>query len=113
MEVGESKAILYPNPRYILSFNSIKDLQYYCQDVYYVKRIKLDLIKRRRLTRQSSLNVKAFPSVSVKLDYYCNLLKEESPYKYTNETMNSLILEPVDFIIPTGLVGLEVKSGLV
>jgi len=113
MEAGESKAVPYPDPRCALSYDSIKDLQCHCQDIHYVKRIKLDPIKRRRLTRQSSLNMKAFPGASVKLDHYCDLLKEESPYKHANETIDSPMLEPVDFIVPIGPVGLEVKSGLV
>lgn len=71
MEQGESKVVPCPDPRCALSFDSIQDLQCHCQDVHCVERIKLDPIKRRRLTRQSSLNVKAFLSANVKLGNHC------------------------------------------
>ena len=110
MEAGERKVVPCPDPRCALSFDSIQDLQCHCQDVHCVERIKLDPIKRRCLARQSSLNMKAFPGASVKLDHYCDLLNEESPYQHVNETMDSPMLEPVDVIVPTGPVGLEEKN---
>lgn len=64
MEAGESKVIPCPDPRCALSFDSIQDLQCHCQDVHCVERIKLDPIEKRRLTRQFSLNVKAFGASS-------------------------------------------------
>ncbi len=112
MEAGESKVVLYPDPRCALSFDSIQDLQCHCQDVYCVERIKLDPIKRHRLTRQSSLNVKAFLGASVKLEHHCDLLNGESPYKHVNETMDTLMLETLGVIVPTGPVRLEDGNGL-
>ncbi len=110
MEAGESKVVPCPDPRCALSFDSIQDLQCHCQDVHCAERIKLDPIKRRRLTRQSSLNMKAFPSTSVKLEHHCDLLNEESPYEHFNETVDSPTLEPVDVLVPTGPVGLEEEN---
>jgi len=110
MEAGESKVVPCPDPRCALSFDSIQDLQCHCQDVHCVERIKLDPIKRRRLTRQSSLNTKAFPGTGVKLEHHCDLLNEESPYEHVNETMDSPTLDPVDVLVPPGPVGLEEKN---
>ncbi|KAI9806300.1 MAG: hypothetical protein M1825_006415 [Sarcosagium campestre] len=76
-----------------------------------VERIKLDPIKRRRLTRQSSLNVKVFFGASVRLEHHCDLLNEESHYKHVNETMDSPMLEPLDVIFLEGSVRLEETSG--
>jgi hypothetical protein len=112
MEAGESKVVPCPDPRCALSFDSIQDLQCHCQDVHCVERIKLDPIKRRRLTRQSSLNVKAFLGASVKREHHCDLLNGESPYKHVNETMDSPMLETLDLIVPTGPVRLEDKNSL-
>ena len=112
MEAGESKVVSCPDPRCAFSFDSIQDLQCHCQDVHCVERIKLDPIKRRRLTRQSSLNVKAFLGASVKLKHHCDLLNGESPYKRVNETMDSSMLEPLDLIVPTEPVRLEDKNSL-
>ncbi len=50
--------------------------------------------------------------MNVKLEYYYNLLNRESPYKYINEIIGSLILKILDLIIPTGLVRLEDKNSL-
>ena len=110
MEAGESKVVPCPDLRCALSFDSIQDLQCHCQDVHCVERIKLDPIKRRRLTRQSSLNVKAFLGASVKLEHHCDLRNEESPYKHVNETMDSPMLEPLDVILPEGPVRLEAED---
>lgn len=110
MEAGESRAVPCPDPRCALSFDSIQDLQYHCQDVHCVERIKLDPIKRRRWTHQSSLNVKAFPGTSVKLEHHCDLLNEESPYKHLSNTMDSPFLEVVDVIVSPISVGLEEKN---
>ena len=85
MEAGESKVVPCPDPP-LCTFDSIQDLQCHCQDVHCVERVKLDPIKRRRLTRQSPLNVKAFLGASVKLEQHCDLLNEESPYKHVNDT---------------------------
>lgn len=113
LKADESKAVSCPDPRCALSFDSIQDHQCHCQDVHCVERIKLDPIKRRRRTHQSSLNVKTFPGPSVRLEHHCDLLNEESPYKHVNERMESQILDPVDTIVPTGSVGLrEGKSSL-
>ncbi len=112
MEPGESKVVPCPDPRCALSFDSIQDLQCHCQDVHCVERIKLDPIKRRRLTRQSSLNVKAFLSANLKLENHCDLLNGESPYKHVNETMDSPMLKTLDLIVPTGPVRMEDKDGL-
>jgi len=107
LEPGENKVILCPDPRCALSFDSIQDLQCHCQDVYCVERIKLNPAKRRRQTYQSSLNVKAFPGMNVKLEHQYDLLIEKSPYKYIDEIMDSQMLKSVDVIIPTGRVELE------
>lgn len=107
MESGENKAILCPDPRCALSFDSIQDLQCHCQDVHCVERIKLDPVKRRRQTFQSSLNVKAFPGMNVKLEHHYDLLIDKSPYKHIDEIMDSQMLKSVDVIIPTGRVELE------
>ena len=107
MEAGERRVVPCPDPRCALSFDSIQDLQCHFQDVHCVERIKRDPIKRRRLTHQSSLNVKAFPVTSIKLEHHCNLLNEESPYKHVIEIMDSPIFEPVDITVPAGPVGLE------
>ena len=110
MEAGESKVVLCPDPCCALSFDSIQDLQYHCQDVHRFEPIKLDPIERCRLTCQSSLNVKAFAGASVKLQNRCDLLDEESPYKHVNKTMNSPMLEPLDINVRTGPVGLADKN---
>jgi len=86
LEPGENKAVLCPDPRCALSFDSIQDLQCHCQDVHCVERIKLDPVKRRRQTHQSSLNLKAFPGTNVKLEHHYDLLIEKRPYKRVNET---------------------------
>ena len=87
MKAGESKIVSCPDPRCAFSFDSIQDFQCHCQDVHCVECIKLDPIKRRRLTRQSSLNVKAFLGANVKPKHRCDLLNGESPYKRVNETI--------------------------
>ena len=112
METGESKVVLCPDPRCALSFDSIQDLQCHCQDVHCVERIKLDPIKRRRLTRQSSLNVRAFTGANVKLEHRCDLMNGESSYKHINKTIDSPIFEPLDTIVRTGPVSLEDENSL-
>ena len=81
MKAGESIAVPCPDPRCALFFDSIQDLQCHCQDVHCVERIKLDPIKRRRRTYQSTLNIKVFPNTSIKPKYHCDLLNEESREK--------------------------------
>ena len=103
MEIGESKAVPCPDPRCVLSFDSMQDLQCHCQDVHCIERVKLDPIKRRRRTHQSSLNVKALPGAGVKLDYRCDF-REESSFKHVNEIVNSPTLEPIGVIVSTGPV---------
>ena len=112
MGTGESKAVPCPNPRCALSFDSIQDLQCHCQDVHCIERVKLDPIKRRHRTPQSSLNVKALPGVGVKLEYRCDLVREESPIEDVNEYMDSPTLKPidVDVIVSTGPVGLDERN---
>ncbi|KAL8936221.1 MAG: hypothetical protein Q9216_005048 [Gyalolechia sp. 2 TL-2023] len=112
IETGECKVVPCPDPRCALSFDSIQDLQCHCQDVHCVERIKLDPIKRSRLTRQSSLNVRAFASANVKLEHRCDLLNGQSSYKHINKTIDSPILEPLDVIIRTGPVRLEDSNSL-
>lgn len=110
MKAGESKIVSCPDPRCAFSFDSIQDFQCHCQDVHCVECIKLDPIKRRRLTRQSSLNVKAFLGANVKPKHRCDLLNGESPYKRVNETINSSMLEPLDLIVSTESVKLKDKN---
>jgi len=112
IESGKSKIVLCSDLRCALSFDSIQDLQYYCQNIYCVERIKFDPIKRCRLTRQSSLNVKAFLSANLKLENYCNLLNGKSFYKYVNKTMDSPMLKTLDLIVSTGSVRIEDKDNL-
>ena len=112
METGESKVVLCPDQRCALSFDSIQDLQCHCQDVHCVERIKLDPIKRRRLTRQSSLNVRAFTGANVKLEHRGDLPNGESSYKHINKTIDSPIFEPLDIIVRTGPVSLEDENSL-
>ena len=57
----------------------MQDFQCHCQDAHYIERIKLDPNKRRRRTYQSSVNVKALPGASVKLEYHCDLLRKTKP----------------------------------
>lgn len=111
MKAGESIAVPCPDPRCALSFDSIQDLQCHCQDVHCVERIKLDAMKRRRRTYQSTLNVKDFPNASIKPKHHCDLLYEE-PYKHVSESMDSPMLEPVDAIVLTGPVELEKNNSL-
>lgn len=112
METGESKIVLCPDPRCALSFDSIQDLQCHCQDVHCVERVKLDPIKRRRLTRQSSLNVRAFAGANVKLEHRYDLPNGESSYEHIDKTTDSPIFEPVDIIVRTGPVRLKDKNSL-
>ena len=112
MKVRESIAVPCPDPRCSLSFDSIQDLQCHCQDVHCVERIKLDPMKRRRRSYQSTLNVKLFPNASIKPKHYYDLLNEESPYKHVSESMDSPMLEPVDAIVLTGPVELEKNNSL-
>ena len=107
METGESKAVPCPDPRCALSFDSMQDLQCHCQDVHCIERIKLDPIKRRRRTHQSSLNVKALPGAGVKLEHHCDLLREESTFEHVKETVDSPTLEQIDVTVSTGPVGLD------
>ncbi len=107
MKTGKSIAVLCPDPRCTLSFDSIQDLQYHCQDVHCVERIKLDPTKRRRRSYQSTLNVKVFPYASIKPKHHCDLLNEESHYKHVSELIDSPMLEPVDAIVLIGPVELE------
>ena len=111
MKTGESIVVSCPDPRCALSFDSIQDLQCHCQDVHCVERIKLDPIKRRRRTYQSTLNIKDFPNASIKPKHHCDLLHEE-PYKHVSESIDSPILEPVDAIVLTGPVELEKNNSL-
>ena len=96
MRTDESKTVSYSDSRCVLSFDSIQDLQCYCQNVYYIERVKLDSIKRRRRTSQSSLNVKTLLDVDVKLKYRCDLVKEKSSFENVNESINSSTLESID-----------------
>ena len=112
IKVGENIVVPCPDPRCALSFDSIQDLQCHCQDVHCVERIKLDPMKRRRRTYQSTLNVKVFPNASIKPKHHCDLLIEERPYKHVSESMDSSMLEPVDAIILTGPVELEKNYSL-
>lgn len=112
MGTGESKAVPCPDPRCALLFDSIQDLQCHCQDVHCIERVKLDPIKRRRRTPQSSLNVKALPGVGVKLEYRCDLVREERPFEDIDESMDSPTLEPidVDVLVATGPMALDERN---
>ena len=112
METGESKIVLCPHPRCALSFDSIQDLQCHCQDVHCVERIKLDPIKKRHLTRQSSLSVRAFAGANVKLEHRYDLPNGESSYEHIDKTTDSPIFEPLDIIVCTGPVRLKDKNSL-
>lgn len=109
MKTGESNAVPCPDPRCALSFDSIQDYQCHCQDVHCIERIKLDLTKKRCLTRQSSLHVKAFSGSSDKLEDHFSLNGKDS-FKHVNETVKLLMLEPFDVITPTESVGLKDAS---
>ncbi len=56
--------------------------------------------------------MKAFLGASVKLEYHCDLLNGESPYKYINEIMDLPILKTLDLIVPIVPVRLEYKNSL-
>lgn len=112
METGESKIVPCPDPRCALSFDSIQDLQCHCQDVHCVERIKLDPIKRRRLTRQSSLNMRAFAGANVKLEHRYDLSNGESSYENIDSSTDLPIFEPLDIIARTGPVRLKDKNSL-
>ena len=112
MKTGESKIVLCPDPHCALSFNLIQDLQCHCQNVHCIEHIKLNLIKRHCLTRQSSLNVRAFAGMNVKLEHCYDLLNRESSYKHINKTIDSPIFEPLNIIIHTELVRLKDKNSL-
>jgi len=56
--------------------------------------------------------VKAFLGASVKLEYHCDLLNGESPYKHINEIMDLPILKTLDLIVPIVPVRLEHKNSL-
>ena len=51
LNADETKVVLCPDPRCTLSFESVQDLQCYCQDIHCIKRTGLDPVKQRRLTR--------------------------------------------------------------
>lgn len=112
MGTGESKAVPCPDPRCALLFDSIQDLQCHCQDVHCIEWVKIDPIKRRCRILQSSLNVKALPGVGVKLEYCCDLVREERPFENINESMDSPTLEPidVDVIVATGPMALDERN---
>ena len=112
MEIRESKAVSCSDPRCVMSFDSIQDLQCHCQDVHCIERINLDPIKRCCRTHLSSLNVKASPGAVVKLEYHCDLLGQEISLKRVNEPVDSQKLEMIETIVPTGLVGLAERSSL-
>ena len=112
MEMNESKIVPCPDPCCALSFDLIQDLQCHCQDVHCVECIKLDSIKRRCLTHQPPLNVRAFASVNIKLKYCCDLLNRESSYKHINKTIDSSIFELLNIIVCTEPVRLEDKNSL-
>jgi hypothetical protein len=50
--------------------------------------------------------------VSIKLEYYYNLVREESPFKDINKSIDLLTLEliNVNIIIAIGLVGLDERN---
>ena len=99
-ETGESKAVPCPDPCCAMSFGSVQDLQCHCQDVHCIERIKLDPIKRRCRTHQSSLNMKAPRGAVVKLEYHCDLLKQEISFQRFNESVNSPKLESIEPSFP-------------
>ena len=112
MKTGESKIVLCPDSRCVLSFDSIQDLQCHCQNVHCVERIKLDPIKRRRLTRQSSLNMRAFAGANVKLKHRYDLPNGESSYEHIDKTTDSLMFESLDIIVRTESMRLKDKNSL-
>ena len=64
-ESVESKAAPCPDPRCALSFDSLGDLKYHCQDVHCVEQIKRDPAKKRGRMRQSVMDIKDCSSIRV------------------------------------------------
>ena len=61
---------------------------------------------------QFSMDVKASPGAVVKLEYHCDLLRQEISFERVNEPVDSPKLEIIEIIVPTGLVGLAERSSL-
>lgn len=112
LKTNGNKAVLCSDSRCALSFESVQNLQFHCQNIHCVERIKLDSIKRRRLTRQSSLKIKTRPGATVKLMHYCCLGNEKSPYEHSNDFIDSSLLGPIDLNVPIGSIGLEERVNL-
>lgn len=64
-ELCENKAISCPDQRCALSFNSIQDLQCYCQDVHCIQRNKLNQVKRRCQAHQPCTDEKDYVNSDV------------------------------------------------
>ena len=100
----EKEAILCPDPRCALSFDSIQDFQFHCQDVHCVDRIKGDTAKKRLCTPRSKVDAKPdlYPNVEPKHRYA--FIEEKFPSRCANEIKDMLALEPAGLVYSAGLI---------
>jgi len=99
-ELYENKAILCPDQRCAISFDSIQNLQCHSQDVHRVERNKLDPVKRRRQAHQSCTDGKAYFGSNVQLERQSDTLNNKVPYDYINETAGISMNGPCSAIVP-------------
>jgi hypothetical protein len=94
------KPLPCPDPRCALSFNTVRDLQYHCQDIHCIDRIKYPVKRRRRLKQHCSVaNDNKFPGVQSKGQ--CESSDDEStsefcPDSSDEESQNEDFPDPLD-----------------
>ena len=101
---NENNMIICPDLRCALSFESMVDFQYHCQDIHCVDKIKLEPARKRRRTKQPVVGARHTFRSEAKRDDWHDIDGEESYLEPVANTNNPLVLEQVSILGLTGSV---------